>query len=290
MATVTVTEHGTSNSTSVDSAWEGHLLKYLAYDLWEIGGDPRVRQFPLMAGGPWIMLGILAFYLYFVKKLGPQMMKGRPPFDLKMIIFLYNITMMSVNWYFFVVSATYTRLGIRTWGCTMVNPSHWDEDMKWKLNMVWLFFITKFIDLLETIFFVLRKKDNQISFLHVFHHSIVPLDVWVGFKYSPSESASFFPLINSFVHAVMYLYYALTTLGPRVRPYLWWKKYLTQLQIVQLVLVAIHCFHLVLVPNCNIPKAIFAIYFPQVILLVYLFSSFFIKSYLKSSLASVKLD
>ena len=34
------------------------------------------------------------------------------------------------------------------------------------------------------------------------------------------------------VHSVMYLYYALAALGPWMRPYLWWKKYLTQLQLV----------------------------------------------------------
>ena len=34
------------------------------------------------------------------------------------------------------------------------------------------------------------------------------------------------------VHTVMYLYYALAALGQWMRPYLWWKKYLTQLQLV----------------------------------------------------------
>ena len=34
------------------------------------------------------------------------------------------------------------------------------------------------------------------------------------------------------IHAVMYTYYALSGFGPSVRPYLWWKKYLTSLQLV----------------------------------------------------------
>lgn len=38
----------------------------------------------------------------------------------------------------------------------------------------------------------------------------------------------------------MYTYYLLASLGPRVRPYLWWKRYLTQLQLVQFGLVAVH--------------------------------------------------
>lgn len=39
-------------------------------------------------------------------------------------------------------------------------------------------------------------------------------------------------VLNSVVHSVMYSYYFLAALGPRMQPYLWWKKYLTRLQIV----------------------------------------------------------
>jgi len=259
------------------------LVHFLLEEVWEAGADPRVAQFPIMKGGPWSVFGVIACYLLFVKKIGPAVMKERQPFDLRGLIFCYNIVMMFVNLYFFISASIYTNMGIKTWGCINVNPMDTGSTMQWKLLLIWLFFLSKFIDLLETVFFILRKKHSQVSFLHVFHHSIVPIDVWVGLKYSPSESACFFPLINSFVHSVMYFYYGLSTLGPRVRPYLWWKKYLTQLQIVQLVLVAIHCVHLVLLPNCNIPKAVFAIYLPQVMFLVYLFVSFFVSSYLVSN-------
>lgn len=39
-------------------------------------------------------------------------------------------------------------------------------------------------------------------------------------------------ILNSFVHVVMYSYYGLSAFGSRVRKYLWWKKYLTAIQIV----------------------------------------------------------
>lgn len=41
-------------------------------------------------------------------------------------------------------------------------------------------------------------------------------------------------LINSFIHTVMYSYYFLSALGPHMQKYLWWKKYLTRMQIVSL--------------------------------------------------------
>lgn len=40
-------------------------------------------------------------------------------------------------------------------------------------------------------------------------------------------------MLNSLVHTVMYGYYGLSALGPSVQKYLWWKKYITQLQLVR---------------------------------------------------------
>ncbi|XP_075213489.1 very long chain fatty acid elongase 1-like isoform X1 [Lycorma delicatula] len=33
------------------------------------------------------------------------------------------------------------------------------------------------------IFFVLRKKDNQISLLHLYHHSLTPIETWICVKF-----------------------------------------------------------------------------------------------------------
>jgi hypothetical protein len=37
-------------------------------------------------------------------------------------------------------------------------------------SVCWLFYISKFVELLDTVFFIMRKKFNQVTFLHVFHH------------------------------------------------------------------------------------------------------------------------
>lgn len=39
-------------------------------------------------------------------------------------------------------------------------------------------------------------------------------------------------VINSFVHIIMYTYYLLAAIGPHLHKYLWWKKYITDLQMV----------------------------------------------------------
>ena len=45
---------------------------------------------------------------------------------------------------------------------------------------------------------------------------------------------------NCFVHVMMYAYYGLSAIGPHMRPYLWWKRYITKLQLVRCFF---FCFH-----------------------------------------------
>lgn len=47
-----------------------------------------------------------------------------------------------------------------------------------------------------------------------------------------TTAAFFIGLVNTFVHIIMYSYYGLAALGPHMQKYLWWKKYLTSLQLV----------------------------------------------------------
>lgn len=100
------------------------------------------------------------------------------------------------------------------------------------LRIGWWFQILKIAELADTVFFVLRKKFTHISVLHVVHHSLVAWGVWIGLKFGGGGHNAFFPLLNCAVHMIMYTYYCLAALGPSVRKYLWWKRYLTILQMV----------------------------------------------------------
>lgn len=41
--------------------------------------------------------------------------------------------------------------------------------------------------LFSQVIFILRKKDGQVTFLHVFHHSVLPWSWWWGIKIAPGE-------------------------------------------------------------------------------------------------------
>ena len=94
--------------------------------------------------------------------------------------------------------------------------------------------MSKFADWFDTFFYVLRKKESHINFLHLYHHISVPTFGYLIMKINPVlPSAHFFIILNTFVHCCMYSYYALAALGPKMQRWLWWKRYITVMQLGQ---------------------------------------------------------
>ena len=55
---------------------------------------------------------------------------------------------------------------------------------------------------------------------------------WIGVNYFADGYTSIPILLNSIVHIIMHSYYILSSLGYKHKPWLWWKKYLTIIQMV----------------------------------------------------------
>lgn len=110
------------------------------------------------------------------------------------------------------------------------------------LKNIYFYYLMKLVELLDTVFFVLRKKNNQITVLHMFHHMLMPINMWSVTKYVGGGQYNFMIPLNALIHVVMYTYYFLAALGPGVQKYLWWKKYLTLLQIVRTYLFLVGVF------------------------------------------------
>ncbi|KAK7074480.1 Elongation of very long chain fatty acids protein 7 [Halocaridina rubra] len=110
------------------------------------------------------------------------------------------------------------------------------------LNASYWYYFSKIVDYLDTVFFVLHKKYDHVSVLHVGHHALMPVNMWYGVRYQPGGHNSLMGFLNSIVHTIMYGYYFLAAMGPKVRPFLWWKKYLTSMQMIQFIVVIVHSF------------------------------------------------
>lgn len=81
----------------------------------------------------------------------------------------------------------------------------------------------------------------------------------------------------------MYAYYLLSALGPKVQKYLWWKKYLTIMQIIQFLIIFVHTLQIQFQPSCKFPKSIAALLTFNAGLFTYMFSAFYVKSYKKEA-------
>lgn len=126
---------------------------------------------------------------------------------------------------------SYAREDWSLW-CQPYLPSTNSPSDKIYAQCAYLYFILKVSDLLDTVFFVLRKKHNQISFLHLYHHSMMCISSYYCVKNMVIGHLALMPIINMFVHAIMYSYYLMTCLRPQLRESAWWKKHITQIQLV----------------------------------------------------------
>lgn len=129
---------------------------------------------------PIAMLTVLAFYLAFVYNVGPSLMRHRQAFKLDNAIRVYNIFQI-IACSCLVVKFLQAGFNFRSaWSCSHSFTKM--ETIKFS-GILWYAMFLRWIELLETVFFTLRKKQNQISFLHVFHHVGTMVWVWLVVKY-----------------------------------------------------------------------------------------------------------
>ncbi|KAK4875912.1 hypothetical protein RN001_012334 [Aquatica leii] len=240
--------------------------------------DPRVENYFLMQN-PFPLAVILIFYIYFIFKLGPKLMENRRPYNIDKLLVVFNFLQIVACSYVVYYYAK-TILFKYNHFCEPIDYSNTEEAIE-LTRFVWFYFIIKIVDLFDTVFFVLRKKYSQITFLHVYHHAGMCLLTWTGTKYVAGGHGLFIGCINSFVHVVMYFYYLLTAWDKKYKENIWWKKHLTQLQIFQFLWVSLHFMQILFQPNCKYPKWIVFAIMPQNILMVILFTNFYIHAYVK---------
>ncbi|XP_046615289.1 elongation of very long chain fatty acids protein 1-like isoform X1 [Neodiprion virginianus] len=242
--------------------------------------DPRTQSWFLI-GSPWPILGLMFCYIHFVLSLGPRLMKDRKPFNLDRVMQIYNVVQILVSAYLLYKALTLAWLWEYSYVCEPVDYSKTPKAIEIAAT-VWLYFIVKLIDLLDTVFFVLRKKQSQISFLHVYHHAGMVIGTWAGVKFLPGGHGTFLGVVNSFVHIIMYSHYLVTSMKSS-KP--WWKKHITQLQLIQFVIILFHFLQLMWVKDCGYPRWTALIFVPQNLFMIVLFGDFYYKTYVKKPAA-----
>ncbi|GFQ80606.1 elongation of very long chain fatty acids protein 7, partial [Trichonephila clavata] len=154
----------------------------------------------------------------------------------------------------------------------------------------WVIYLLKYVEFFDTFFFVLRKKDKLITNLHVIHHASLPLCGWIFFRTERSGFQAYPIIINSVIHIVMYSYYGLAAMGPSVRKYLWWKRYLTIAQMVQFILIILFVTVVMPLTGCSAAKSSIYINVIAAALFFVLFYNFYKHSFTPKKTESEKCN
>ncbi|XP_013187326.1 elongation of very long chain fatty acids protein 7 [Amyelois transitella] len=261
------------------------VYESVARKIWEFKSTlDYVDDWPLMSS-PIPVLAIWTAYIVFVLKAGPEYMKSRPAYGLHTVLKLYNLFQV-------IFSLVQFYLGLELLRPTGYLDITCNEDPATKKKIatfIYIYFLAKLSELADTILFVLRKKQNQVTFLHVYHHSLTLLAVWLTLKFEPVHNTIFLATINSFVHVIMYAYYGLSAF-PSLTKYLWWKKYITAMQVIQFVFVIIHAVRNYIYSDCMPSYVLFFTITVNEALFIYLFGEFFVRSYLRKDNKNTKTN
>ncbi|KAH9506640.1 Elongation of very long chain fatty acids protein 7 [Dermatophagoides farinae] len=246
--------------------WNGHC-------------DPRVVNQWLMHNGPYKLLVISIIYLLAIY-FGVQWMQHRKPFAIRMPMFMFNVLLVVLNLYFFYESFWWTNYGRDLLNFHFPSPFDSSERAHSIISLYYYYQISKFIDYMDTVFLVLRKKNDHITVLHVYHHVSVPIVGWFANWMSPTMPVlGLFAMLNSFCHMLMYTYYSLAALGGhRVRPYLCWKRYITCLQLLQFLILGLYGLYLNF-RHIDYPQSFRWLLISQAIIYLIMFGNFYKRSY-----------
>jgi len=80
----------------------------------------------------------------------------------------------------------------------------------------------------------------------------------------------------------MYAYYGLSAIGPQMRPYLWWKRYITKLQLIQFVAILVYIISALYI-DCGFSRNQLYLNGVYLVTLIVLFANFYIRSYLEKN-------
>lgn len=149
----------------------------------------------------------------------PPMLKDRKPMRAKLPVFLWNallatFSIMGVLKHSIVVFREAREAGLQNYICQENIPDsfHWNTKAGAFGFYMHIFVLSKVAELFDTAILIFKKAD--LKTLHVWHHfSVLLYCVHGAVLTNQVGSGAIFGAMNFCVHAVMYSYYALATIG-----------------------------------------------------------------------------
>lgn len=140
-------------------------------------------------------------------------MQNRKPFRLKGCLVFWNffLTFYNLAYLLRMLPECYHALFNNGVHYAICDSSHYLSDEAVVTNFwTMLLLLSKMLEFGDTIFIVLRKQ--PLIFLHWYHHIMTLIAGWRGYMFYESVGR-ICTTMNTFVHVIMYLYYALLASG-----------------------------------------------------------------------------
>lgn len=186
--------------------------------------------------------------------------------------FAYNLTQMMLCAYMSIEAGKLAYNHGYTLTC-----NKWNVQDPVMANVLYIFYLSKILDFVDTFFIITKQSWKQLSFLHVYHHSSIFMVYWALVNTDTDGDIYWTILLNGFIHFVMYTYYFLALHMPSKD--IWWKKYVTQLQLIQFVGMMVQATRILYRGCTDTPVRVIYMYSMYMVTMLCLFSQFYVKSY-----------
>ena len=190
-------------------------------------GAPKgpTRSWPLANFGT--AFGIALAYLLFValgRVLMPHLPSVRGLYPFK---FAYNMIQVMLCSYMCIEA------GVRAYdaGYTLLPCNAFNHANPPIGFILYVFYLSKILDFMDTFFIIAEKRWKQLSFLHVYHHFSIFLFYWLNLNVGYDSDVYMTIVLNGFIHTVMYTYYFVSLHTKEI----WWKSAFTMSQMIQFV-------------------------------------------------------
>lgn len=166
-----------------------------------------------------------------------HIMKNRTPMELRKPLIIWNLVLALCN----IAGSIRILPGfvhiLRDFGFTFsVCNNKYILNIQPTVFWAFIFTATKFVELGDTLFIVLRKR--KMLLLHWYHHIMTLIITWYTLSV-PVAVTHWFGIMTNFIHSFMYFYYALSALQLKLPR--WIAMMITLMQLSQMIIGSFAC-------------------------------------------------